>query len=581
MGTGLAAPQWCTQWCGVLGVQRRRWGAKVTGPTDPDRAETGARTVRVGADVGPYRVEGVIARGGMSVVYRARDRRLDRQVALKILDTDPGSSAELRERFLREARFAAAIDHPHIVPIYDAGEAGDLLYIAMRWVQGGTLDDWIDRRGPLGAAGTVDLLAPVAAALDLAHAGGLVHRDVKPSNILLNAQPDTDGPVHVYLTDFGVSRIATARTGLTSIGTVIGTVSYMAPEQITGRRIDARTDLYALACVAYECLTGAPPFVREDQAALLWAQVNEQPVALSAHRPDLRAADRVLARAMAKEPADRYRSCAQFIAALDASFAEHRSPVAATGDTGTTTTAGTTTAASGRGRSERGRPHGASPEFTTDQPAPTVRVFLVDDHELVRKGVADLLGEAGDLTVIGQAPSVAQALAAIPRAAPDVAVLDIHLPDGNGIELCRELRDRMPDLRCLMLTALNDEQAMLTAILAGASGYAVKDITGTELVTAVRTVGAGRTLADSRTVEALIGRLRADAEPSGKLAALTPRERTVLTLIAEGLTNRQIGERMSLAENTVKNYVAHVLDKLGVSGRRQAAELLHRLGRSR
>jgi DNA-binding NarL/FixJ family response regulator len=207
-----------------------------------------------------------------------------------------------------------------------------------------------------------------------------------------------------------------------------------------------------------------------------------------------------------------------------------------------------------------------------------VRVFLVDDHELVRKGVADLLAEAGDLTVVGQASSVAQALAEIPDAGADVAVLDIHLPDGNGIELCRELRGLLPDLHCLMLTALDDEQAMLTAILAGASGYAIKDISGSALVTAVRTVGAGGTLADNRTVEALIGRLRADAEPAGRLAALTPRERSVLELLSEGLTNREIGARMSLSENTVKNHVSHVLDKLGVSRRRQAAQLLHRHG---
>ncbi len=518
-----------------------------------------APTLPVGADVGPYQIDDTIARGGMAVVYRATDRRLGRPVALKVLATEPGRSTELRERFLREARFASAIDHPHIVPIYDAGEDGDLLYIAMRWVRGSTLAERIERRGALAGSETVDLLAPVADALDLAHASRLVHRDVKPANILLTEGPDADGPAYVYLTDFGVSRLASAHTRLTSAGNVIGTVSYMAPEQIRGHRLDARTDLYALACVAFECLTGAPPFVRDDQPALLWAHVQDEPAPVSEHRPELRAADQVLARALAKDPADRYRSCTQFIAALAES-------VAGTPPGGIMAATATVSALPAR------------PERTAERTGAAVRVFLVDDHELVRKGVADLLGEAGDLEVVGQASSVTQALAEIPRAHADVAVLDIHLPDGNGIELCRELRGLLPELHCLMLTALDDEQAMLTAILAGASGYAVKDISGTELVTAVRTVGAGGTLADNRTVEALIGRLRADAEPAGRVAALTPRERSVLELLSEGLTNREIGARMSLSENTVKNHVSHVLDKLGVSRRRQAAALLHRFG---
>ena len=201
-------------------------------------------------------------------------------------------------------------------------------------------------------------------------------------------------------------------------------------------------------------------------------------------------------------------------------------------------------------------------------------VFLVDDHEMVRRGVADLLNEEEDLRVIGQASLVSEALARILALRPDVAVLDIRLPDGNGVELCRELKSQLPDLNCLMLTSFTDEQAMMDAILAGAAGYVIKDIKGLELVSAIRTVGAGRSLLDNRAAAALMERLRAGSEEPGPLADLTEQERAVLDLIGEGLTNRQIAERMFLSEKTVKNYVSRLLGKLGMERRTQAAVLV-------
>jgi DNA-binding NarL/FixJ family response regulator len=202
-----------------------------------------------------------------------------------------------------------------------------------------------------------------------------------------------------------------------------------------------------------------------------------------------------------------------------------------------------------------------------------LEVFLVDDHEMVRRGVADLLGEEPDLTVVGEASSVAEALARVPALMPDLVVLDMRLPDGNGVELCRELRSRLPALQCLMLTSYTDEDAMLEAILAGAGGYVIKDIKGSALLSAVRTVGSGHSLLDNRAAAALMSRLRAEAAEPGPLAGLTDQERVLLDLIGEGLTNRQIAERMFLAEKTVKNYVSHVLHKLGMQRRTQAAVL--------
>ncbi len=206
-------------------------------------------------------------------------------------------------------------------------------------------------------------------------------------------------------------------------------------------------------------------------------------------------------------------------------------------------------------------------------------VFLVDDHEMVRRGVADVINEEPDLEVVGQAGTATEALSRIPAARPDVAVLDLRLPDGNGVELCRELRSRLPDLNCLILTSYTEEQAMIDAVLAGAGGYVLKDITCVDLASAIRTVGSGRSLLDSLAVSALLTRLQngTGAADRGPLAGLTEQERTVLELIGEGLTNRQIAGRMFVAEKTAKNYVSRLLSKLGMQRRTQVAVLATQL----
>ena len=209
-----------------------------------------------------------------------------------------------------------------------------------------------------------------------------------------------------------------------------------------------------------------------------------------------------------------------------------------------------------------------------------VSVFLVDDHEVVRRGLIDLLGTDPELDVVGEAGSVADAMATIPTARPDVAVLDVQLPDGNGIELCRDLLSSMADLRCLMLTSFTSDEAMLDAILAGASGYVVKDIKGMDLVRAIKEVGAGRSLLDSRAAAALMAILRGEEQRADPLSGLTSQERTLLSLLGEGLTNKQIADKMSLAEKTVKNYVSRLLSKLRMERRTQAAVFATKMQRS-
>jgi two-component system, NarL family, response regulator DevR len=210
-----------------------------------------------------------------------------------------------------------------------------------------------------------------------------------------------------------------------------------------------------------------------------------------------------------------------------------------------------------------------------------VRVFLLDDHEIVRRGVKELLESDGDLEVVGEAGTAAEALARIPPTRPDVAVLDVRLPDGDGVQVCREIRSAHPDIHCLMLTSFADDEALFQAIMAGASGYVLKQIKGADVVEAVRSVASGQSLLDPSVTARVVERLRRGPEEDELLARLSPQERNILRLISDGLTNRQIAERVHLAEKTVKNYVSNLLSKLGMERRTQAAVYAARLDEQR
>jgi two-component system response regulator DevR len=216
-------------------------------------------------------------------------------------------------------------------------------------------------------------------------------------------------------------------------------------------------------------------------------------------------------------------------------------------------------------------PPDAAAAVTPTPPAGPIRVFLLDDHEIVRRGIADLVDAEPDISVVGEAGTAAEALARIPAVRPDVAVLDARLPDGSGIDVCRDIRSALPEVRCLILTSYDDDDAVFAAVMAGAAGYLLKQIRGSSLLDAIRQVAAGRSLLDPGVTERVLSRLREGAPQDQRLAALTEREREILDLIAEGLTNRQIGERLFLAEKTVKNHVSALLAKLGMQRRTQAA----------
>ena len=270
--------------------------------------------LRAGTDLAGYRLFEVVGRGGMGVVYRAEHRHLGRVAALKVLAAETESPA-FRERFVRESRIAASLQHPNIVTVFDAGEAEGLLYIAMQYVDGTDLAAALEENGPLEPDRALSIVGQVADALDAAHSLGLVHRDVKPANVLLEGNRS-------FLTDFGLTRRVSGKTSLTAHGQFVGTIDYMPPEQIQGQALDARADVYALGCLLHHMLSGATPFPRETQVAVMYAHLQDAPPTLGDGREGLPPAlDEVIARAMAKKKEDRYGTCGELVAAVRDAFA--------------------------------------------------------------------------------------------------------------------------------------------------------------------------------------------------------------------------------------------------------------------
>ncbi len=330
-----------------------------------------------GSRIGKYVLEQQIGHGGMAVVFTARDGRLGRLVALKIMAPSVASDPEFRERFVRESRAAAVVDDAHIIPVFEAGESAGVLFIAMRYVAGGDVRSLLAREGPLSVDRASAILVSVASALDAAHAAGLVHRDVKPGNMLMDVRKGR--PDHVYLADFGLTKATSGAVTLTGTGRFLGTADYAAPEQIRGRRVDGRTDQYALACSAVEMLTGQTPFPLEKVMAVLAAHMSAPPPPLSARRDGLPAElDAVLGRALAKSPSDRYRSCGDFTEAFQhaAGLGRYEVPVAA-GASHRTTEGGAVTLAPIEPGGVRAAPASTKPLALTHPMEPPGRIDVV------------------------------------------------------------------------------------------------------------------------------------------------------------------------------------------------------------
>ena len=298
------------------------WRAKNT-PAVIDRPQV----LAPGANFAGYRIESVAGRGGMGIVYRALQLQPERVVALKAIAPSAADDADFRERFKRESQVAAAIEHPNVIPVYQVGESEGVLFIAMRFVEGTDLGGLIDARGSLDPAEATQIVGQVAGALDAAHARGLVHRDIKPANVLVAGG---EGERHAYLTDFGLAKSVESDTGLTSTGVVVGTGDYIAPEQVRGERVDARTDVYSLGCLLFKALTGRVPFIADTTLAKMYAHAHEPVPSAADLRPGLTPElDAVVKRAMAKNPADRFPSAGDFGRAARAAAASAPPPPAA------------------------------------------------------------------------------------------------------------------------------------------------------------------------------------------------------------------------------------------------------------
>jgi serine/threonine protein kinase len=278
---------------------------------------------RLGTQLAGYVIESLVGRGGMGVVYLAQDLRLNRRVALKILPPEISGDERFRARFVRESRIAAGLEHPNIIPIYEADEADGELFIAMRYVGGSDLEELIRRAGPLDVSRASSIVSQTASALDAAHEQGLVHRDVKPANLLLAPHGTEHGEDHVYVSDFGITKRLDTLGSTASTGRMLGSLDYVAPEQIEGAPVDRRADVYSLGCVLYQCLTATVPFPRESEMAVMWAHVHDDPPRVSGIRPDLpTGVDAVIARAMAKKPTERFESTGRLASATRSALSE-------------------------------------------------------------------------------------------------------------------------------------------------------------------------------------------------------------------------------------------------------------------
>jgi serine/threonine-protein kinase len=416
-------------------------------PTAPGVADDGSplvvRLPEIGEELAGYKIEAVAGRGGMGVVFRAEHLHLGRIVALKVLTADLAGNRSFRQRFVREAQTAARLDHPNIVPVFDAGEVEGLLYIAMKFIDGVDLGHVLDAEERLTAQRTVDLLADIADALDVSHGAGLVHRDVKPGNVLVDN-------VRSYLTDFGLTKRIASRTALTAAGRTVGTAAYLAPEQIRGQDVDARTDIYAFGCVLYECLTGDVPFIRDTDMAVLWAHLEQDPEPPSGRVPELpKELDAVFAQALAKRKEDRFTSAGELMKAVAEATNADR------------------------------------PESSTRNKVPVTTVLVASDDRGARAMIEATLAE-GRVTVAG-AGDVERAPDQATAHPPGLALVDAELP-GDPIGLCRSLRstDEGAATRIVMLVGRRAPLDRLAAAQAGVDDFLPKPFSALQLMAKVR-----------------------------------------------------------------------------------------------
>jgi serine/threonine protein kinase len=413
-----------------------------------------------------YRIEERIGRGGMGLVYRAEHLKLRRRAAIKIIAPELAETEGFHERFNREARIAAALQHPNIVTVYDAGEADGLLYLAMQYIDGSDLSSVLRSQRRLRPYRAIDVCRQIAAALDAAHSQGLIHRDIKPANVLIEGRT-------AFLTDFGLTkRLEGTQTQLTQAGDVVGTIHYVAPEQIEGGRVDARTDIYSLGCLVYHCLSGELPFARDSDVAVIYAHLSEEPPRLTSVRPELPAGlDAVIAKALEKAPERRFQTCADLMSAarsvIDAAgpLADTATPrpVPAFGDNSDVPTA------TGKGR--RVAAAGDNPSMQTSVGAVTGHVASARRPRVLLAGVdsntrAVARVAAGDRVDIEEAPAGESLLETVRDNRPDLVILAWNAAGQPAREVVAALRADAVARDAKVLLLVEHKQASSGAVAA-------------------------------------------------------------------------------------------------------------------
>ena len=480
----------------------------------------------------------------MGVVFRATDLALDRPVALKLIAPDAALDPVFRARFEHECRAAAAIDHPHAVEVFHAGQEDGVLYVTMRYVEGTDLGALLAEEPALEPERAVALVAQVAGALDEAHRRGLVHRDVKPTNVLI---AERNGVEHAFLTDFGLTKRSETDSGLTRPGFAMGTADYMAPEQARGSDVDGRADIYALGCVLYKALSGAVPFDRPSDLEKMWAHLNDEPPSLLTARPELpHALDEVVRRALAKDRDTRHATAGEFARAAQEAV---------------------------QGTSAAAAPASAPAESA-------LRVVVAEDSVLLRAGVVHLL-EAAGFDVVGQAGDADELLEQVRTHRPDVAVTDIRMPPTHtdeGLRAARTIRAELPGIGVLVLSQYAEEAYAVDLLGESAEGvgYLLKDRVADPrgFADSVRQVGQGGSALDPEVVAQMLSRPR----ESSPLESLSARQRDVLAMMAEGHSNRAIADELDLSERAVERDIGAIFAKLdlpaGNEGHRRVLAVL-------
>lgn len=474
-----------------------------------------------------YLIESLIGEGATATVYRATDTRLGRHVAVKLLL--PHVHATTRQRFEREARAAAMLNHPSIMAIYDVGQDGDFYYLVVELINGRPLYELI----PAAPTVVADLGQKICLALEYAHRAGLIHRDVKPANIYV-VEDST-----IKIMDMGLAMPADDHEKrLTASGSIIGTPAYLSPEQAQGKKLDPRTDLYSLGVVLYELLTGQLPFDADDIGAILIQHVSKPPVPPSQlvnGVPDF--LERAILRALEKQPDARYPSAAAMAEALTVRRAS---------ETNNTLTQ-----------------HAQSLNTT-----PRIRVVLVDDHAILRATLATVLDNSREIEVVGQGGDGQEAITLANELRPDVILLDLNMPRKGGLAALPELKANHPDTKVLVLTGRDENAYIMRALRAGANGYMLKTANEHELIQAVHDVALGGLVLGEGVAERIVQSLQL----MNQTDPLTEEERDLLRCVAIGVEdNAAIARRLGWDDMHVSRTVMRVVDKLRVKNRTDAA----------